>query len=301
MTNQAQSPILTIITVNYNNNKGLQMTLDSLKVQTFQNYEHLIIDAASTDGSVDTIRQYVSEATCPVRWVSEKDKGIYDGMNKGIREAKGDYLYFLNSGDCLYGDVLKDIDWDGTQYIYGDMLLDKGDKGRMKFVAPDLPDLYFFVTDSLSHQSCFIHRSLFEDTLYDLRYRIVADWAHSFQSIVLKGCSFKHIHQWISVCDGTGISSVYEDVQCERCQWLEENLSQPILVSLADVVLYRSSGFYNVLPRLAQTRRFKRWVMNLDSFLFRVHALFSIHSFVYPGESVHDVLAHPMGNKRRRK
>lgn len=291
-------PILSIITVNYNNNEGLKNTLESVKAQTFHDYEYLIIDAASTDGSVDTIRQYASEATSLTYWVSEKDKGIYDGMNKGIEQAQGEYLYFLNSGDCLNGDVLKDIDFDGTKYIFGDMLLDQGKKGQMKRIAPDVPDMFFFVSDSLSHQACFIHRSLFENCRYDISYKIVADWAHSFQSIALNGCTFKHIHRWIAVCDGTGVSSIYADVQNERARWLEEHLSQSMLISLADVVQYRLSEFHKVIPRLVQTRRFKRWVRYLDGGLFKIHAFFSFYSFEYPGQSIHDVLANPLGKKR---
>ena len=294
-------PKLSIITVNYNNNEGLKMTLDSLKSQTFHDYEHIIIDAASTDGSVETIRKYASETTISVSWVSEKDRGIYDGMNKGIQKSIGDYLYFLNSGDCLCQDVLKDVHLDGTQYVFGDMLLDQGKKGKIKRIAPDRPNLYFFVSDSLSHQACFIHRSLFEHRLYDLRYKIVADWAHSFQSIALEGCTFKHIPMWVAVCDGTGISSIYADVQNERCRWLEENLSEPMLDSLAELVEYHLSSFHKVAPRLAQTRRFTRWVRHLVSGLFRVHAFFSFYHFDYPGMSRHDVLANPFGRKRKNR
>ena len=299
--NTSKSPKLSIITVNYNNKDGLIKTLESLKSQSFTDYEHLIIDASSSDGSVDVIREYALGASNPITWVSEKDKGIYDGMNKGIQKAIGDYVYFLNSGDCLMHDVLKDIDFDGTQYIYGDMLLDQGDKGLLKRMAPEHPELFFFVSDSLSHQACFIHRSLFEDHLYDLRYRIVADWAHSFQSIVLEGCSFKHLPMWIAVCDGTGISSVYTDVQNERCRWLEENLSEPMLQSVADLVEYRSSGFHKVVPRLVQTRRFKRWMKSLVSGLFKIHAFLSYHHFDYPGRCRHDILADPLGPKRKKR
>lgn len=102
-------PQLSIITVNYNNNPGLLLTLDSIKKQQFTNYEHIIIDAASTDGSLDTILEYAKGNPHLTYWVSEPDKGIYDGMNKGIDHASGEYLLFMNSGDFLDGDVLYKI------------------------------------------------------------------------------------------------------------------------------------------------------------------------------------------------
>ena len=100
-------PTLSIITVNFNNNKGLIATLNSIKNQSFTSYEHIIIDACSTDGSKETIIKYSKETSHLAYWVSEKDSGIYDGMNKGIEHASGEYLYFLNSGDCLIKDVLR--------------------------------------------------------------------------------------------------------------------------------------------------------------------------------------------------
>ena len=83
---------LSIITVNYNNNIGLIQTLESLKNQTFSSYEHIIIDAASTDGSKETITKYEKETSHLTYWSSEPDRGIYDGMNKGLKHANGEYL-----------------------------------------------------------------------------------------------------------------------------------------------------------------------------------------------------------------
>ena len=90
---------LSIITVNYNDAKGLERTIKSVISQTFHDYEFIIIDGGSTDGSVDVIKQYENHIDY---WVSEKDGGIYPGMNKGLRQAKGDYLNFMNGGDCYH-------------------------------------------------------------------------------------------------------------------------------------------------------------------------------------------------------
>ena len=106
---------LSIITINRNNAAGLRKTIESVVSQTYTDFEYIIIDGASTDGSVEVIKEY-AEATLPcgeglgerLYWVSEPDKGIYNAMNKGILKAQGEYLLFLNSGDWLVDkDVIK--------------------------------------------------------------------------------------------------------------------------------------------------------------------------------------------------
>ena len=92
------NPKLSIITINLNNAAGLRKTIESVVNQTFTDYEYLIIDGGSTDGSVEVIKEFADKITY---WVSEPDKGIYNAMNKGILKARGEYLQFLNSGDWL--------------------------------------------------------------------------------------------------------------------------------------------------------------------------------------------------------
>ena len=117
---------VSIVTINFNNVEGLKKTLASVATQTYRDIEHVIVDAASTDGSVDIIKEYAEKADYPVSWISEKDKGVYAGMNKGIeivlghrvvnalnrselvedknigiKRATGEYIQILNSGDIL--------------------------------------------------------------------------------------------------------------------------------------------------------------------------------------------------------
>ena len=89
----------SIITINYNNRDGLEKTIQSVINQTCQDFEFIIIDGGSTDGSVDIIKKYNDRINY---WVSEPDKGIYNAMNKGILQAHGEYLNFMNSGDCFF-------------------------------------------------------------------------------------------------------------------------------------------------------------------------------------------------------
>ena len=100
-------PNLSIITINRNNAAGLRKTIESVVSQTYTDFDYIIIDGASTDESVDVIKEYADRITY---WVSEPDTGIYNAMNKGILKANGEYCLFLNSGDWLYdNDVLNDV------------------------------------------------------------------------------------------------------------------------------------------------------------------------------------------------
>ena len=103
--------ILSIITINYNDAEGLRKTLASVAAQTYKGIEHVIVDGGSTDGSVEVIRAYAdTQAAHPVKWVSEKDKGIYNAMNKGIRMATGNIIGILNSDDFFTSNnVLQEI------------------------------------------------------------------------------------------------------------------------------------------------------------------------------------------------
>ncbi len=101
---------LSIITINYNDAVGLQRTLDSVRSQTFTDYEQIIVDGGSTDGSVDIIKSLIANSEWltahPLKWVSEPDKGVYDAQNKGIAMATGEYCFFLNSGDIFCNDTV---------------------------------------------------------------------------------------------------------------------------------------------------------------------------------------------------
>lgn len=99
MTSSKMKSRITVITVNYNDAFGLQKTLESLHSQNYKSWDHIIIDAASTDSSLSVIKK---NAKFISKWVSEKDQGIYDGMNKGIAFAKTDWIILMNSGDIFY-------------------------------------------------------------------------------------------------------------------------------------------------------------------------------------------------------
>ena len=95
-------PLFSIVTVVFNGVTLIDLTMQSVLNQSFTQYEYIIIDGLSNDGTIDVIRQYATQNPLTLQWISEKDKGLYDAMNKGLRMAKGRFILFLNAGDCLF-------------------------------------------------------------------------------------------------------------------------------------------------------------------------------------------------------
>jgi glycosyltransferase involved in cell wall biosynthesis len=199
---------LSVITVCRNDKDGLERTLQSVVSQTFSDFEYIVIDGGSTDGSVEIIGKFEPGIT---RWMSENDKGTYDAMNKGIALARGEYCLFLNAGDFLADRrTLENVFAYGyhEDILYGDMILMKGSGESLPKVSPKKITLRRMLADTLWHPVSFIKRSLFTDFgTYDLRFRIVADYEFFLRVLIGKKVSRKHIPIAISVFDETGISS----------------------------------------------------------------------------------------------
>jgi glycosyltransferase involved in cell wall biosynthesis len=197
---------LSIITVNLNNRDGLIKTAESVIAQTWKDYEWIVIDGGSTDGSIGVINEYINKTSKITHWCSEKDNGIYHAMNKGINNASGEYCYFLNSGDYLCKpEVLEKIftvDF-GEDIIYGGMMFEGGKvrKFPSKICPPDL--LYGF----LPHQNMFIKTKLMNaKNGYRTDYKIVADWVFYTEAIFREKASYKHIPMVFAVNQRDGIS-----------------------------------------------------------------------------------------------
>jgi glycosyltransferase involved in cell wall biosynthesis len=189
---------LSIITINRNNRDGLERTIESVIPQTFRDFEYIVIDGASSDGSVDIVEKYANEITC---WVSETDTGIYNAMNKGIRQAQGEYCLFLNSGDYLADDdVLKKV---FDLNICTDIFCSSGfGKKTVKDIT-----FYDFLYSSLKHQSMFIKTSLFSEIgFYDERYKIISDWIFYTLAIIKYNCSLEFYPFDLSISQPWGIS-----------------------------------------------------------------------------------------------
>jgi len=205
---------LSIITVNLNNRDGLKRTIDSVVSQTFKDFEWIVIDGGSTDGSRELIEEYSYYFAF---WVSEPDKGVYCAMNKGVTKAEGDYVLFLNSGDLLYDHlILGKITPEFTaDIVYGDAERILGDKSLMTCSYPDQLTLSYFYSTTICHQACFIKRQLLMECPYDESYRLVSDWKFLLiQAINNK--SFKHVQLIVCKTPVGGLSSQLSQVVMER-------------------------------------------------------------------------------------
>lgn len=210
---------LSIITINYNNAAGLKKTLDSVAIQTCTDFEHIIVDGASTDDSVNIIQEYEQHLTSNLSplasrliWLSEPDAGIYNAMNKGVRLAKGEYTLMLNSGDYLVDEnvVAKIIPLlDGTDIIQGNTIEEIDDvKYRNRGYGKSDIDFFDVMKGFFLHQASFCKKELFEKYGYfDESYRIIGD-TKFFMTCLGKGnATFKYIDVDVANYDIHGISA----------------------------------------------------------------------------------------------
>jgi glycosyltransferase involved in cell wall biosynthesis len=194
---------LSIITVNLNNRDGLQKTIDSVVYQTFKDFEWIVIDGGSTDGSKELIEQYAEHFSY---WVSEPDKGIYNAMNKGIKVAKGDYLLFLNSGDVIHASAtLEDLDIGAFEADIVSGLAIRKDNGKYLIAHEDNLILQLCWI-SLNHQATFIKKEVFDLYQYNEGLKIVSDWKFWWDSIVFGERSFKRIDAVVADVEIGGVS-----------------------------------------------------------------------------------------------
>ncbi|KQS94328.1 glycosyltransferase family 2 protein [Chryseobacterium sp. Leaf394] len=204
---------LTIITINYNNKAGLVKTFDSIKNQTWKNFEYIVVDGGSTDGSKELTEQNADVT----KWISEKDSGVYNAMNKGIRMAAGKYIIFMNSGDFFYdSNVLEKAapHFDSeTDILYGDSVY-FNDEGYHRIESPPKKITFSFMySGGINHQAAFIKRQLFTDYfLYNEDYKICADWEFFIVAICLYNVSYKHLEETICYYDFSGISAKPENL-----------------------------------------------------------------------------------------
>lgn len=200
---------LSIITINLNNISGLKDTMQSVVSQTFKDLEWIVIDGGSTDGSKELIEKNSDKIS---HWVSEKDNGIYQAMNKGIRLAQGEYLLFLNSGDYLTEDtiieqVFKD-DGVTADLCFGHTWYVKGDYKSPMGMPPADFTFYQFIAGSLPHSGgTFYKRQLFLDYgLYDEKYYMCGDIDFNMRVIFKHRCTVQKKELFISFFDGNGLS-----------------------------------------------------------------------------------------------
>ncbi|CAN5348111.1 hypothetical protein BH09GEM1_BH09GEM1_04370 [soil metagenome] len=202
-SNDSARRSVSIITINRNDRDGLQKTIDSVMAQSSTDFEYIVIDGASTDGSVELIKKHARRIDY---WVSEPDGGIYNAMNKGTERATGEFILFLNAGDIIYPATLETLldnraEWWDSDIVYGNIV--NATTSRLD-VARDI--------DQLLHRECFIHQAVMvkssvQRTLrFDPSFKIAADY-DMFVRALKAGYSFRRVATTFGAYDATGVSN----------------------------------------------------------------------------------------------
>lgn len=264
---------ISIVTINYNNAEGLRRTLESVAAQTYREIEHVIVDGASTDNSVEIIKDYVRRFEIGdlrlenVIWSSEKDNGIYNAMNKGVKKATGDYVFILNSGDALAAPnviermvaALNDassmlneslhsmsrehssLNDGGIDILLGNIIHVYADGKSKKIddrciddrLTPHVMDVSMltFYSGTVPHDAAFVKRELFAQYGYfDEKMKICADWKLYLDMIALGGVQPWYVNIDVVLFDMSGISNTNNELRlAERRAYLEKVLPKAVL------------------------------------------------------------------------
>ncbi len=266
---------LSIITINRNNAQGLKKTMQSVVSQTSKDLEYIIVDGASTDESVEVIKHFAEQRD--IRWVSERDKGIYNAMNKGISMAQGEYVMILNSGDYLASpQVVDEMDKalkanNCPDILYGNMLKiwPDGKTQRDRQLRDDY-SLFDFYNGTLNPDGTYIRRSLFAQYgPFDEGLKICSDWAWMLKTVGMNGVKPLHVDLDTLFFDMTGVSEGGErsrqTIRNERQQVLNQTLPAAVLEDYdryaTDILMMR---------RLHRHPWAFRWVRLIERILFKI-------------------------------
>jgi glycosyltransferase involved in cell wall biosynthesis len=211
---------ISIITVVYNADKYIQQTLESILKQTYKCFELIIIDGGSTDNTLNIINSYNND---DITVISEKDKGIYDAMNKGTRLAKYEWVFFLNAGDVFASnETLSNIfnKYSGNSSIlFGNTFL-KSDNLEINY--PNKINKLWFFNDTICHQSIFFKRQLFNEIgAFNLNYKIIADRDFLIRAINAKH-RFEHVNEIVSIYDQEGFSAKNQNLYIQEQTFLRK-------------------------------------------------------------------------------
>jgi glycosyltransferase involved in cell wall biosynthesis len=195
----------SIITICRNESNKIRETCESIVSQKYYNYEWIVIDGASTDGTISILQEYSRHISI---LVSESDGGIYEAMNKGLSIAKGKYVVFMNGGDSFASPRVLDkvASSPDVDLIYGDIFLNSVSGEVVKF--PD--QLYdgYLLRKTIPHQATFYNMQLFDRIgNFNTSYRIAADYELYVRMLEIAKVSYYHISEPLAICDQDGISS----------------------------------------------------------------------------------------------
>lgn len=196
-----KNPKISVITPSFNQGNTLEQTMLSVLHQSYPELEYILIDGGSTDKSLEIIQKYEKQLTY---WVSEKDRGIYDAMNKGIERASGEWIYFLGTDDLLCSDVLKDIFAEPPEadLIYGNVIFKHSGQ-----IYDGFFDKEKLAHHNICHQAIFFKRQLFDRLgLFELKYQILADYVWNIKCFGKPEIKVVYLNKNIAIYNEIGLS-----------------------------------------------------------------------------------------------
>ena len=261
---------LSIITINYNDCVGLRKTIESVVNQTYKDFEYIVIDGGSTDGSVDVIREYADTIDY---WISESDKGIYNAMNKGIDVAKGEYYNFLNSGDTFCDkNTLDYVSRYISNYdiVCGNTIMPYRQEPIKKITFNSL------YSGTICHQCAFIKGTLMKKYRYDETLKIVADRKFFIQALIFENCSYLAVDVDIVNYDISGLSSQNRHLSdYEYSKVLEELIPERIRQDYGQQtfgILYGDTDYEKFFLEVGK-RNYRDIIYSMSVFLLRLLSL----------------------------
>lgn len=243
---------ISVVTVCYNSESVIEKTIQSVVNQSFDDFEYIIIDGASTDETLKIIEKYKNKIT---KVVSEKDKGIYDAMNKGIANASGEYIIFLNADDVfLHENVLKlaaEKMTDKKDLYFGDLVFLEKSTGKINNRRQNNVNYIYLCGGMLFHPTIFAAKTLFEKVgNFDTQYRIVADYDWIIRALVKNKASCKYLDMPITIfAEGEGASSNPKNQEFHKKERKEvqHKYFSPLMITVSNF-LYKSMRSSLSLP-----------------------------------------------------
>lgn len=281
MKEENRKKVLSVVTVNYNNADGLQRTAESIASQTANGIEWVVIDGGSTDGSLDVMQRYSQMIDYGV---SEPDRGTYHAMNKGVDVASGDYLIFMNSGDCFYdsntvSDFLKRGSTEDVVYGKVEIVDAQGVPVRQTVIPSDPLLPTYFWDHNLNHQGIFFSRRCFETIRYNEALKISAD-RELILTLLYQKYTFGSYDRLIALYDNTGISSTPEGLDQLGKEFhgiLQRVFPEGILTVLEQNIKYQHSMEVDIARMsfdLMNSNKLIRYLTRI--FLIPIHAISKI-------------------------
>ena len=206
----------SIIVVTRDNAGGLSKTLESIRQLDYDQKETIVIDGASEDNTMEVLAANKDIVT---RFVSEKDTGIYNAMNKGIGYVMGDYVVFMNAGDIFAGSNVLSVvnDYDGDILLGGESY-----GGQMRMVKSQM-SLYDILSIGINHQAVYYRKEILQRYGFDESYRLIADLKSVVEPLVKERITISCVPEMLAICEGGGLSQQrWKDIRKEKQRIIEE-------------------------------------------------------------------------------